>query len=176
MKTRFLLVALCLLVALLASPMLLARAAAGAPLEAGQSAFAALQEIIAVLEADPATDWSRVDISGLRDHLVDMDRLVLHTTVDQQPIPGGLVMTVSGDTSAQDAARRMVAAHAPTLDAIAGWRAEATATENGIRLTVTAEAAAATLRIRGLGFFGLMASGAHHQPHHLALARGMAMH
>jgi hypothetical protein len=26
--------------------------------------------------------------------------------------------------------------------------------------------------IRGLGFIGLLASGPHHQPHHLAMAKG----
>ena len=29
-------------------------------------------------------------------------------------------------------------------------------------------------RIRGLGFIGLLVQGAHHQPHHLAMARGDA--
>jgi len=29
--------------------------------------------------------------------------------------------------------------------------------------------------IRGLGFIGLLAEGAHHQPHHLAMAKGEAM-
>ena len=30
--------------------------------------------------------------------------------------------------------------------------------------------------IRGLGFIGLLASGSHHQPHHLAMAKGEFMH
>ena len=42
------------------------RAAPGsaATTEAGQIAFAAIQEIVAILEADPQTDWSKVDIDA----------------------------------------------------------------------------------------------------------------
>lgn len=39
------------------------------PQETGQSAFAAIQEIVTKLEADPATDWSKIDIESLRQHL-----------------------------------------------------------------------------------------------------------
>ena len=47
------------------------------PTEAGQGAFAAIQEIVAILEADPDTDWSKVDIDALRQHLVDMNAVTL---------------------------------------------------------------------------------------------------
>jgi hypothetical protein len=47
--------------------------AAALPTQPGQSAFAAIQEIVAMLEADPKTDWSRVNIEALRQHLIDMD-------------------------------------------------------------------------------------------------------
>ncbi len=36
------------------------------PKEAGQSAFAAIHEIVVMLEGDPKTDWSKVDIDALR--------------------------------------------------------------------------------------------------------------
>ena len=36
------------------------------PTQPGQEAFAAIQEIVAMLEADPRTDWSKVDIDALR--------------------------------------------------------------------------------------------------------------
>jgi hypothetical protein len=47
-----------------------------------------------------------------------------------------------------------------------------------VRLTVTAKQAddaPTTARIRGLGFIGLLVQGGHHQPHHLAMAKGEAM-
>lgn len=46
-----------------------------------QSAFAALAEIVAILESDPHTDWSSVSIDTLRTHLVDMEQLTLSSVV-----------------------------------------------------------------------------------------------
>lgn len=45
-------------------------------------------------------------------------------------------------------------------------------------ITVTAkdtEDAKTIARIRGLGFIGLLVQGGHHQPHHLAMAKGEEM-
>lgn len=50
----------------------------GRPIEAGQAAFGAIEEIVRMLLTDPITNWSRVDIDDLRQHLVDMDELTLH--------------------------------------------------------------------------------------------------
>jgi hypothetical protein len=46
---------------------------------------------------------------------------------------------------------------------------------DGLRLTVVAknpDDAKTVARIRGLGFIGLLTEGFHHQPHHLAMAKG----
>jgi hypothetical protein len=43
---------------------------------------------------------------------------------------------------------------------------------NGELLTVTATDPKEIQHIRGLGFIGLLVSGSHHQPHHLAIAKG----
>lgn len=149
---------------------------AAGPTEPGQGAFAAIQEIVAILEADPSTDWSRVDLGALRRHLVDMNALVLSAEVTEREIPGGIEVTVSGAGRAGEAARRMVPAHAGELARIEGWAASAEALAGGnVVLQVTSADPRAEAHIRGLGFFGLMASGAHHQPHHLAIARGVGM-
>jgi hypothetical protein len=37
----------------------------GVPTEPGQSAFAAIQEIVVLLEAGPTTDWSKVNLEPL---------------------------------------------------------------------------------------------------------------
>lgn len=60
------------------------------PREAGQSAFAAIQEIVVLLEADRKTDWSRVDIEGLRQHLIDMQNVTLGTKVSSSKIGDGI--------------------------------------------------------------------------------------
>jgi hypothetical protein len=150
--------------------------AAPDPVEPGQGAFAAIQEIAAILEADPSTDWSRVDLGALRRHLVDMNALVLSAEVTEREIPGGIEATVSGAGRAGEAAQRMVPAHAGELARIEGWVAAAKEPAGGnIVLRVTSADPRAVAHIRGLGFFGLMASGAHHQQHHLAIARGAGM-
>lgn len=146
------------------------------PTEPGQGAFAAIQEIVAILEADPPTDWARVDLGALRRHLVDMNALVMSAEVAEREIPGGIEATVSGAGRAGEAARRMVPAHARELARIEGWTVSAENPAGGnVVLRVTSADPRAEAHIRGLGFFGLMASGAHHQPHHLAIARGGGM-
>jgi len=146
------------------------------PTEGGQSAFAALQEIVARLEADPHTDWSTVDVGALRAHLVDMNELVLHAEAVETPLPGGLEIRVSGPPRTLAAIQRMVPAHASFLDARAGWQASARSADDHVLLTVVVDDPAGEQKIRALGFFGLMATEDHHAVHHWALVRGQPMH
>jgi hypothetical protein len=148
----------------------------GIPALPGQGAFGAIQEIITLLEADPATDWSRVNIAALRAHLVDMNRLVMESELRTNVIDGGLEMHVTGRGGALRAIRSMVPAHAPMIDGLNGWVAGAEKTTTGASLTVTSTDPKEVAHIRGLGFYGLMATGGHHQTHHLGLARGEKIH
>lgn len=144
--------------------------------EPGQGAFAALSEVIRVLEADPDTDWGQVDLGGLRAHLVDMDRLVSDTIVEETALPNGLSAMATGDADTMAALRRMVPAHAAQLAQDDRWAVAAIEAENGVELRVTSGDPAVVARIRGLGFFGLMASQDHHREHHLMMARGEDAH
>ena len=144
--------------------------------EPGQGAFAALSEVVAVLEADPATDWSRVDLDGLRAHLVDMDLLATRATVRTERLPDGVRAIATGDAETARALGRMVPAHAGQLAMDGSWTAQGEATADGAVLTVRSDDAATVARIHGLGFFGLMASQDHHREHHLAIARGGSPH
>ena len=149
------------------------------PGEPGQSAFAAIAEIVALLEADSTTDWSRVNIEALRLHLADMDDVVLRSAVRVNALPRGAEFIITGDGRVRDAIRRMVAAHARELDAQPALRASATPAGDGMRLVVEARDAkdgATARRIRALGFAGLLTVGAHHPRHHLELARGVSPH
>jgi hypothetical protein len=148
----------------------------GKPEEAGQAAFAAIGEVVAMLEADPGTDWSKVRIADLRDHLVDMSEVTLQANVAEEVLADGLAMTVTGTARTLKAIQRMAPAHAAELDAMKGWSAAAETTANGARLTVTSSDPANQIRIKGLGFYGLLATGSHHQAHHLAIVRGEAVH
>jgi hypothetical protein len=158
------------------SAMPTAAGAALQPAEPGQGAFAAIAEIVALLEADPNTDWSTVDVAALRGHLVDMNELILNAIAREEPIPGGLRITVTGEGRTLRAIRNMVPAHAAELAKIEGWQVEGPAQDEGARLTVTSTDPRQQARIRGLGFFGLMATGAHHQAHHWAIATGQPVH
>ncbi|MGK0272276.1 MAG: hypothetical protein ACI88H_002942, partial [Cocleimonas sp.] len=43
-----------------------------------------------MLSDNPNTDWSKVNITGLRNHLLDMDLLVSGATVEAQKVAGGM--------------------------------------------------------------------------------------
>lgn len=144
--------------------------------EPGQGAFGALIEIVEILEKDPKTDWQRVDIAALREHLVDMSALVLHAAAAETHIDGGIRAEVTASGRALAAVQRMVPAHAQVLDAMGRWSARAETTETGAVLVVAATDPGEVARVRALGFFGIMATGAHHQAHHLAMARGQPVH
>jgi hypothetical protein len=70
----------------------------------------------------------------------------------------------------------MVPAHAAQLAQDGRWTVEAVDAENGVELRVTSGNPAVVARIRGLGFFGLMASQNHHREHHMMMARGEDAH
>jgi hypothetical protein len=155
-----------------------AAVAAGVPTSPGQDAFGAIAEVVRILDADPQTDWSRVDLERLRQHLIDMREVVLHAEVKASAVPGGLAMDVTGAGRTERAIRAMVVPHTAELDRMPGLAAKTEPIPSGVRLTVTAREpgdAKAVARVRGLGFIGLLTLGAHHQPHHLAMARGEAM-
>lgn len=152
--------------------------AAEAPTPPGQDAFGAIAEVVRRLEADPSTDWSKVNLEALRRHLVDMNEVVLRAEVRARPVPGGLAMDITGAARTARAIRAMVVPHAAELGRMDDWLAGTEVIRDGIRLTVTArkpEDAQVVARIRGLGFIGLLVQGGHHGPHHLAMAKGEAL-
>ena len=150
--------------------------AATTPTMPGQDAFGAVQEIVRILEADPATDWSKVNLEALRQHLIDMNEVTLRASAAAKPIDGGVEIAVTGSGRTLAAIQRMVPAHAHELDTIKGWSAKTASLPDGVLLTVTSSDPGEVLHIRGLGFIGLLVSGGHHQPHHLAMAKGESSH
>ena len=145
------------------------------PVEAGQSAFAAIQEIVRILEAAPDTDWSKVDIERLRRHLIDMDNVTLHAEVDAVPVESGVRFAANGAGLVRDSIRRMVSAHAAAMNGVDGWTFAAEETAAGAALTVVVPPGDLA-KVRALGFIGVMTRGMHHQEHHLLLARGGRPH
>jgi hypothetical protein len=142
------------------------------PTMPGQDAFGAIEEIVQILDADPKTDWSKVDLEALRQHLIDMNEVTLRADAASKQIDGGLEIAVTGAGRTLVAIQRMVPAWAQTMNGHQGWSTKAASLPNGERLTVTATDPKEIQHIRGLGFIGLSVSGSHHQPHHLAMAKG----
>lgn len=144
--------------------------------EPGQGAFAALSEVVRVLEANPNTDWSKVDLSGLRAHLIDMDRLISDVAVTETDLLNGIKALSFGDAEVTATLHRMVPAHAAQLAKDDRWSVETKQTSEGMELRVTSDDPSVVARIKGLGFFGLMASQDHHRKHHLMMALGENAH
>ncbi|MBX3134489.1 MAG: hypothetical protein KF689_13995 [Gemmatimonadaceae bacterium] len=149
--------------------------AADPPKEGGQSAFTAIAEIVRMLDADPRTDWSKVNIEALRQHLIDMDEVTMRATVRAESVAGGAAFTVTGSGRTLEAIRRMTQARARTGDATGAIRMSVAEVPDGVRFAALAanpSDARAVARIRGLGFIGVVALGDHHAPHHLGIANG----
>jgi hypothetical protein len=147
--------------------------------EMGQAAFAALAEVTRSLMSDPNTDWTRVSLERLRQHLIDMNEVTLNAQVASTNVAGGVHVEVTGSGRTRDAIRRIALAHAGQTDLLPDVRVSATETPSGATVVITAvdtDDTRTVAQVRGLGFIGLMVLGSHHGPHHVAVARGDAMH
>src|SRR5690348_13599403 len=133
-------------------------AAATTPTLPGQDAFGTIQEVVRILDADPKTDWSKVDLEALRQHLIDMDEVTLRAEAAPKQIDGGLEIAITGSGRTLTAIQRMIPAYAQTVNGLNGWTAKADTLPNGELLTVTATDPKEVQHIRGLGFIGLLAS------------------
>ncbi len=142
----------------------------GQPTMPGQDAFGAIQEVVQILESDPATDWSKVNIEALREHLINMNEVTLHAATTQRALENGVEIAVTGEGRTLDAIKRMVPAHVAELVKL-GWNAKTADLPNGVTLTVTSDDAKQVAKLKALGFMGIMVQGGHHQPHHLMIAR-----
>ena len=144
------------------------------PTMPGQEAFGTIQEIIGILEADPNTDWKSVHIDALLAHLIDMDEVTMHTSVQREELPNGLKMIITGEGRTIDSIKRMVPTHnAMTLTSFDKWKTEVEIIDDGAVLTVTSDIEEEVDKIRGLDFIGIMSVSSNHQPHHLMIAKGM---
>lgn len=146
--------------------------------EAGNDAFGTIQEVIKKLNADPNTDWSKVNLEALRQHLLDMNDMTLNVDViSQKPIPNGLEVIVRPTTDrAALALERVFKAHPAQLKKDTGWSMKVVKNNGQYTLTTISDNPKDAVKIRGLGYIGLMAYGDHHQRHHWSMATGKNPH
>ncbi len=134
-------------------------------------AFGTIQEVVQILEADPTTDWSKVNIAALREHLIDMNEVTLRAVASERSLDNGVEIVVTGEGRTVEAVKRMVPAHVGELVKI-GWNAKTEDLPNGVKLSVTTNDPKQVTKLKALGFMGIMVQGGHHQPHHLMMAKG----
>ncbi len=144
----------------------------------GQAAFATIQDVVKKLKADPSTDWSKVDLEALRQHLIDMDNVMMRAKVRQTNVNGGMSLDITGTGDVTGSIRRMGGMHAMALTEEGRYVARSSEIPGGIRLVVTAKDptdAKAVAMVRALGFAGTFTEGDHHAMHHMMIARGQGM-
>ena len=141
--------------------------------ESGTDPFATLQEVITALEANPDTNWEKVNIEALRLHLVEMQDMTINVDVKQQYIDNGFQAVVTPTTNrAVKSLTRVLSGHPMQMKAETGWDMQVQNNNSVFTLTVTTNNTKDVAKIRGLGYIGVMAYGNHHQPHHWAIASG----
>jgi hypothetical protein len=146
--------------------------------EAGNDAFGTIQEAIRALEADPNTDWTKVNLEALRAHLVDMNNMTLNVTpLTQKAIADGIEISVLPNSARAAASlERVFAAHPAQLEAETGWKMSVSKNRRNYVVVVTTTKPNEVAKIRGLGYIGILAAGSHHQVHHWAIAQGLNPH
>lgn len=142
--------------------------------EPGNEIFGTIQEVVQQLEADPTTDWSKVDLEALRQHLLDMKAFTEEVSVmSKEPIENGILIKVKPQTErAAEALKRLFQMHPAMLKQEKGWDMKTEQEDEHWTMSVTTKNASEVEKIRALGYIGLLAEGAHHQLHHWMIATG----
>lgn len=142
--------------------------------EAGNDAYGTLQEALQNLLADPKTDWSKVNMEALRQHLVDMNNFTVNIDINRQtPIKNGVeVILAPHNARVVESLKRMFAAHPAQLKSETGWDMKIVDLGGKYKITITTNKPEEVTKIQGLGYIGVMAWGKHHQPHHWMIAKG----
>lgn len=149
---------------------------ADAPIvEGGQATFAALIEMVALLERDSETDWASVDIDALREHLLDMNYLMMQTEATKSIIGDTKIQfTVRGTVKSVPSIHRMVPAHSRYIGQSRNWAIEPELNNDGAMLTITVDSTSTLNRLYALGFYGFMSLDSHHENHHYLMAIGQS--
>lgn len=144
----------------------------------GNATFGAIQEVVNQLRADSTTDWSKVNLEALRQHLIDMHEFTLHVDVmDKHNVENGVQFTVEPTTDrALPALERVFKAHPPMLKQEKGWTMNVEQDGKQFTATVTTPNPEEVPQLRALGYIGVLATGVHHQRHHWMMATGKDPH
>ncbi len=146
--------------------------------EAGNAIFGTIQETIRMLDANPNTDWTKVDLEGLRQHLIDMENFTSGVDVlSEKKIEKGAVIVIRAKSRvAHESLLRALKAHPSMLQSETGWTMNVNQNKERFTLTIETQKPEEVARLRALGYIGVMALGNHHQVHHWMMATGSNPH
>ena len=118
------------------------------------------------------TDWSKVNISALREHLIDMDEVTMRAQRDRAATRQR-TRDYRHRARVARSARSSAWCRRTLMSSLrSGWDATTEDLPNGVKLIVTASDPRQVVKLKALGFMGIMVQGAHHQTHHLMMAKG----
>lgn len=137
----------------------------------GQEAFGTIGEIVSILQSYPSTDWSNVNISALREHLIDMNVVTMDSIVSERDLDGAVEFVATGDARTLEGLKRMVPMHTDMILSTVPWmNASYHIDSDSVTLRIEGD----TQRAHALGFIGIMTiDSAHHPVHHMMIARGI---
>ena len=146
--------------------------------EPGNDVFATLQEVVNQLLQDDSTDWEKVDLESLRQHLIDMENFTVNVQfVSKTDIEQGVQVIVEPSTTqAADSLDRALSAHPAVLEQETGWSMVFEKLGKSYKIQITSTNSDDVKKIRALGYIGIMTMGNHHQLHHWAMASGNNPH
>lgn len=146
--------------------------------ESGNDAFGTMQEVLQNLLVDPETDWSKVNMEALRQHLVDMKNFTMDVDIiSKKPINAGVqVVLEPHNQRVRESLDRVFSAHPAQLKKETGWDMKIQKLNNQYIISITTDNSEDIVKIRGLGYIGIMTWGNHHQPHHWMMAKGENPH
>ncbi len=93
----------------------------------------------------------------------------------ERTLADGVEITVTGQGRTRGSIQRTIPAHAKDLAAL-GSTTRTEQRANGVKLVVTSTDPFQAVKLKALGFAGIMVQGGHHQPHHLLMAKGQFAH
>jgi hypothetical protein len=95
--------------------------------------------------------------------------------VEERSVEGGLDVTVRGTVAVREAAGRVLPEHLQRVDGFRGWSMAGAATPSGdFEISLRTEDAEELSVLRGMGFFGVLASGVYRPHQLLAIAQDRA--
>ncbi len=142
----------------------------------GNDVFGAIKEATDALMASADTEWDKVDLEALRQHLLDMKHVTEEVSIlSKADIDKGVVIKIKAQPESLASLERVMSAHPAQLFSDKGWQMTVKQQADEFTLTVTTEKAEDVAKIRGLGYGGVLTIGGHHAVHHWALASGKAL-